>query len=133
MLTEDRRVDGEEAREGDVGEQGEAAAGDEPDAQLLGLDPAQLLGQPRLPPVADRPRRLGRPRVRRGRHGWIEITQPKTQTQARAHGDDRFPPRPARDQTHREDYAPYIIGRSPPPNRDFSFSKSSKSLQAEAM
>lgn len=68
-LTEDRRVYGEEPGKGDVGEQSEAAAGDQPDPQLLGLDPAQLPRQPRRrPPLAGQARRLGRPRVRRGRH-----------------------------------------------------------------
>jgi hypothetical protein len=67
VLTEDRRVDGEEAGEGQVGEQREAASGDQPDAELLRLDPSQLLGQPRRPPVAagGRPCRLRRPRIRR--------------------------------------------------------------------
>jgi hypothetical protein len=42
--TEDRRVDGEKAGKGDVGEESEAAAGDQPNPELLGLDPAKLLG-----------------------------------------------------------------------------------------
>jgi hypothetical protein len=80
--TEDRGVDCEELGEGDVGEEREAAAGDEADAQLLGLDlgrepPHEARGQP---PLAAR--QLGRPRVRRGRHvsaGEVE--------QGRAHPD----------------------------------------------
>ena len=65
-LTENWRVDSEEPGKGQVGEQREAAAGHQPDAQLLGLDLAEFLGKPRPSPVAGRrPRRLGRPRVRR--------------------------------------------------------------------
>lgn len=104
MLTEDRGVDGEEAGEGDVGEEGEAAAGDEPNPELLGLDPAQLLGQPRLPPLAGAGRRLGPPRVRRGRHG-----SPTQNSTATTH--DRFPGQRKRTNKHTHDASPRYIGR----------------------
>lgn len=70
--TEHRGVDCEELGKGDVGEEREAAAGEEADAELLGLDlggeaPHQPRRQPAVAAVAAA-RQLRRPGVRRRRH-----------------------------------------------------------------
>jgi hypothetical protein len=70
MRTEYGGVDCEELGEGDVGEEREAAAGDEADAELLGLDlgreaPHEPGRQAPLPAAA---RQLRLPRVGRRRH-----------------------------------------------------------------
>lgn len=71
VRTEYRGVDGEELGEGDVGEEREAAAGEEAGAELLGLDlGGEAPHEPRREPplAAAAARQLRRPRVRRRCH-----------------------------------------------------------------